>query len=83
MAIRETMLRRQAGRCALCSFLTLGYWGAALDHCHRSGRLRGLVCYSCNRRLGLLEAGRQTPSLTEEWIELARRYLARAALRRI
>lgn len=45
-----------------------------LDHCHRSGRLRGWVCRSCNTILGLIDAGRRMPR------ERERRYLARAGL---
>ena len=48
----EKMLILQGGLCALCrkkSRRTLH-----VDHDHRSGRVRGLLCNSCNRGLGYL-----------------------------
>lgn len=50
------LFERQAGVCAIC-----GRDGAvghkevlAVDHCHRTGEVRGLLCDSCNRGIGLL-----------------------------
>lgn len=49
----------QNGTCAICKGaekLTLRGRKAALavDHCHLSGRVRGLLCADCNRAIGML-----------------------------
>lgn len=38
------------------------------DHCHKTGKSRGLLCAKCNRQLS---------NLTEEWLENALAYLRR------
>lgn len=52
----EAMLADQDGRCALCrSEKPGGRWNRfAVDHCHETGLIRGLLCWSCNRALGAL-----------------------------
>ena len=43
------------GRCPLCSrALERRPRGYAIDHDHRTGRIRGLICSRCNRSLGML-----------------------------
>ena len=43
------------GRCAVCSVPEMECTTKLhLDHCHKSGRLRGFLCYKCNHALGLL-----------------------------
>ena len=51
----DSMLSAQDFRCAICKNPDPGgrhnSWN--VDHCHTSGRVRGLLCTKCNRGLGL------------------------------
>jgi len=51
----EAMLAAQNGLCALCGGPP-GKYRMAVDHCHQTGRVRGLLCNGCNRSLGWVEA---------------------------
>ena len=51
----ENMLEAQGGRCAICGTDQPGgrqnnYF--AVDHCHKTDTVRGLLCMSCNIMLG-------------------------------
>jgi hypothetical protein len=55
------MLATQSGKCAIChqpEMATLKKSGKvkelSVDHCHSTGKVRGLLCYRCNTALGLL-----------------------------
>lgn len=51
----DGMLAAQGGGCAICgSTEPGGRWGTHfhVDHCHESGRVRGLLCGNCNVLLG-------------------------------
>lgn len=50
---RDRMLDLQGGKCAICSGGPNGKGGLHVDHCHKSNRIRGLLCHSCNTLLGL------------------------------
>ena len=49
----EEMMQKQAGRCAIC----LAYFGDKLviDHDHKTGEVRALLCRSCNAGLGFFK----------------------------
>lgn len=48
----EAMRIAQDGRCAICQGELREYH---IDHCHATGRVRGLLCSFCNRSLRLVE----------------------------
>lgn len=52
----RAMLDRQGGVCAICGGLDRTQDGRAMpvDHCHRTGKVRGILCSHCNRAVGLL-----------------------------
>ena len=57
------MYKKQGGACALCTIgLHLPYrysadpQGARVDHDHKTGKARGLLCHRCNTMIGLYEA---------------------------
>ena len=56
----DKIYREQKGCCALCETPENNvtgarrYWNFSVDHCHGSGKIRGLLCNNCNRGLGLL-----------------------------
>jgi len=69
-ALLQQLYTLQGGRCAICqrpfgpaTFANGMPWRreahADLDHCHATGRVRGLLCTRCNRNLGWFEGLRE------------------------
>lgn len=49
----NNMLSGQDGKCEICKTpLTLERRQTCVDHCHKSGKVRGLLCVRCNSGLG-------------------------------
>ena len=73
------LLTAQNGVCALCGCAetrlhpsTGTVWDLAVDHCHTTNKVRGLLCNACNRGLGLLDD-------SVEGLQRAVEYLKKAA----
>ena len=51
------MFAKQRGRCGICEkrLYSKRYKAFAVDHCHTTGRIRGLLCTQCNTGLGLFK----------------------------
>lgn len=60
----HAMEAAQGGRCAICGREAR----LVIDHCHASGKVRGLLCNRCNGTLAALES--------PGWLESAQAYLA-------
>jgi Recombination endonuclease VII len=50
----DVLLQVQSGGCGICKTPLRCDRGTHVDHDHASGRVRGLLCHSCNLALGLL-----------------------------
>jgi hypothetical protein len=69
----EKLLSKQDGKCAICSIDNNGKYrnkprAFAVDHCHTTGKIRGLLCSDCNTGIGLLKDN-------VNYLELAIKYL--------
>lgn len=60
----EQILKNQNNLCAICGeegFKMNEHIKSPLnlDHCHETGKVRGLLCHNCNRALGLLKDNKE------------------------
>lgn len=51
----DEMLRDQNGGCAICQKPCLTGRSLAVDHCHTTNKIRGLLCHNCNVGMGKLK----------------------------
>jgi hypothetical protein len=66
------MLEKQRDACATCA-LTFD-WGDKqtkphIDHCHATGKVRGLLCNRCNTMLGLVKENKRLLAALTEYLE--------------
>lgn len=56
LAEYRALVEKQDGKCAICAAAEPGgnFTKWAVDHCHGSGRVRGLLCAACNMGIGQL-----------------------------
>lgn len=52
----DLMLAGQGGNCAICRMPPTAGKPLHVDHCHSTGRVRGLLCHQCNWYLGKVDS---------------------------
>ena len=60
----ELMRRSQDGKCAICRKNTKLF----IDHCHRTGKIRELLCNRCNLILGIIETNKDRLTTFNDYI---------------
>jgi hypothetical protein len=62
---------QQNHRCGICRsrLRSKRYERFAVDHCHDTGKLRGLLCNNCNTAIGLLKHDPARILRAVEWVE--------------
>lgn len=67
--VKEELFLKQGKNCAICKSLLLNANSASLDHCHRTGKIRQLLCKSCNFGLGWFGDNIQAVRFAAEYLE--------------
>lgn len=66
----QTLLAAHDGRCPIC---TSRFGMLVVDHDHRTGQVRGLLCDRCNRALGHLQDSPGIAARAAEYLRISRR----------
>ena len=63
---------KQAGCCAICTKEMSGRWhkGLFVDHNHKTGQVRGLLCNNCNSALGMFQDSIEILQAAINYLEL-------------
>jgi len=72
----ETLLKNQNGSCAICNTKNPSVKNKkncyfSVDHCHDTGRIRGLLCPTCNSGIGFLKDNPQIILKAAEYLRSA------------
>lgn len=73
---RKRLLQMQGGVCAVCEDPTFGGKEPCVDHDHKTGKVRGMICRKCNAGLGFLK---DDITVVERLLEYLRKYQEKGA----
>lgn len=51
----KTLFNKQKGLCFICKKKCCSGQNLSVDHCHKTQKVRGLLCKKCNTALGMLD----------------------------
>ena len=60
------MLKEQNGVCKICGGVNKNGYSLYIDHCHKTNKVRGLLCHNCNLLLGY---SKDAPELLQKTID--------------
>lgn len=63
----EDMIKKQNNKCAICNLVFI--ITPRIDHCHKSNKIRGLLCNTCNSGIGLLKDNPKILRKAAQYIE--------------
>jgi len=75
----QKLYDKQGGKCALCD-LCLDDIVPNIDHCHKTGQIRGALCRGCNVSLGTIEKNLDSIEVQLEILERQKKRLELAEL---
>jgi len=64
----EALEKAQGGRCAICGEIPENQ-RLSVDHCHESGKIRGLLCQPCNLGLGSFKDDKELLGKAKAYLE--------------
>lgn len=67
-----TLFESQDGKCAGCASPLHMTKEACVDHDHRTGRVRGILCHPCNRALGAVRDNTEVLRALIQYLEVSR-----------
>lgn len=69
--IRQDLIDKHGNKCAICNRPREDFKNnLSVDHAHKSGKIRGLLCFQCNK----FRVGRQTIESCREVLEYLLKY---------
>lgn len=64
----DDLLDQQSLCCPLCDCCLIYVANVSVDHCHETGKVRGILCGKCNKALGLVADNAQTLERMIEYV---------------
>jgi len=67
----DSLLKSQSNGCKICGNNNENNRALAIDHCHKTGKIRGLLCGNCNRGLGQFKDNKELLSKAIKYLSIA------------
>lgn len=70
----ERMFNAQGRKCAICEDIETPGRGWQTDHCHTTGRVRGILCHHCNSLIGHAKESKRIMLKAVEYISCEEKF---------